>query len=597
MSSALRKPGMQRTRRPAVALIVFTFVAAFGAPGARAASPGAASGVARSGVLIQTMASNGPATSMAPRAALPHARVVAPAAQPVSTFKVNYTGFTPAAKAAFQVAVDYWAGTLSSSVPITVNATFIDLGDETDEGITLGQAGPVTLRRDFVHASAPQTFYPGALANRQAGYDLDPTRADMVAEFTSNPGASWYFGTDALPAPTQLDFVSVVMHELAHGLGFFGSMEVDSSGIGSYGFSGYPVIFDRFARRGVTNKSLLSYANNSKSLGQQLVSGDVYFKGAVTPKSRLYAPIPYEPGSSFSHLDEDVYGPTDPNALMTPRIGYGEGAKSAGPITLDIFRDMGWSVPSRTAPHDLTADAFNDLIARTPAGELSINPGNGSGGILPAVPVGSGFSAYNKVMVTPDWNGDGRSDLIARSADGRLWLYPLGNGPTSAVPIASGWKSFTAVVAPGDFNRDDKPDVIARTADGKLRLYRGNGVGGFIAPPVQIAVGWKAFTAIVAPGDFNGDGRADLIVRTAEGRLQLYRGNGSNGFIAPPVQIATGWKAFTAVVAPGDFSGDGQPDLIARTSAGALKLYRGNGSNGLRPVLAIGTGYNGLTLG
>ena len=412
------------------------------------------------------------------------------------------------------------------------------------------------------------TFYPVALANRLAHQDLDAGAVDIYAEFTSNPAASWYYGTDGLPALDQLDFESVVLHELGHGLGFFGSMYVTGAGAGSWGYGlGFPFIYDRFTVKGAST-SLLSFANNSRSLGNQLVSDDVSFKGAVTPKSKLYAPDPYLPGSSYSHLDEDTYPEGNPNALMTPRIEYGERISAAGPITLNMFSDMGWSVPTSNATHDLTSDGMNDVIVKTAGGALSIRPGNGSGGFLPAQSGGTGFNAFNKLLITPDWNHDGKSDLIARATDGRLLLYKFGNGPGSPVQIGTGWKSFTAVVAPGDFNRDGKADLIVRTADGALKLFRGNGSNGFIAPAVQIGKGWKGFTALVAPGDFNGDGRSDLIARMPDGRLKLFRGNGSNGFIAPAVQISTGWNGFTAVVAPGDFNGDHQPDLIARAPMG-----------------------------
>ena len=49
-----------------------------------------------------------------------------------------------------------------------------------------------------------------------------------------------------------------------------------------------------------------------------------------------------------------------------------------------------------------------------------------------------------------------------------------------AEPVGSGWAGFTALAAGGDFNGDGKADVLARTSDGALHLYRGNGASGWV---------------------------------------------------------------------------------------------------------------------
>lgn len=110
-------------------------------------------------------------------------------------------------------------------------------------------------------------------------------------------------------------------------------------------------------------------------------------------------------------------------------------------------------------------------------------------------------------------------------------------------------------------------------------------------------------TAMVAPGDFSGDGKADLITRE-NGRLWLFRGDGAAGFVLPRVQIGTGWDSMSALTGPGDFSGDGHADLLARTakawvggSSGDLVMYRGNGAGGwIRPPLTVGIYWNGMRL-
>ena len=84
--------------------------------------------------------------------------------------------------------------------------------------------------------------------------------------------------------------------------------------------------------------------------------------------------------------------------------------------------------------------------------------------------------------------------------------------------------------------------MLARASDGKLLLYRGNGAGGWVTGRrEQIGIGWQPFTALTSGGDFSGDGNADILARASDGSLLLYRGNGAGGFIAPYPKIGSGW--------------------------------------------------------
>jgi hypothetical protein len=127
-------------------------------------------------------------------------------------------------------------------------------------------------------------------------------------------------------------------------------------------------------------------------------------------------------------------------------------------------------------------------------------------------------------------------------------------------------------------------------------LYAGNGRGGFLWVR-QIGTGFQSRDALVATGDWDGDGKADFLARnTQNGALILYAGNGSGGFKTYRT-IGSGWGGFTALLGVGDWSGDGHSDLLARTSAGHLVMYRGNGVGGFTsPFPVIGTGWNGLNL-
>ncbi|NEN04939.1 hypothetical protein G3T36_03550 [Diaminobutyricibacter tongyongensis] len=95
--------------------------------------------------------------------------------------------------------------------------------------------------------------------------------------------------------------------------------------------------------------------------------------------------------------------------------------------------------------------------------------------------------------------------------------------------------------------------------------------------------------------DYSGDGHPDVLARTAAGALLSYHGNGAGGWSTPASgQVGSGWGGLTAIVAPGDFNNDGIPDVITRDTTGALRLYPGNGSGGWGASLRIGAGWNGL---
>ncbi len=274
-----------------------------------------------------------------------------------ATFQVTYHSFPPEAQTAFQYAVDIWASLITSPVPIVVDATWMPL---FPSGV-LGSAGPRNIQANFPGAPMANTWYPNATANKLSGFDLDAADYDIRARFNSN-FTGWYFGTDGNTPSNKWDFVSVVLHELGHGLGFTGSMSVGgastngacgSDNVGCWGYGGiYPFVYDRFAVNGA-GQSLIDtnlFPNYSAALAAQLTSDNVFFGGANAVKAngganvRLYAPSPWAQGSSYSHLDESAFPTGNAQALMTPAIANGEAIHNPGSITLCMFKDMGWTV-------------------------------------------------------------------------------------------------------------------------------------------------------------------------------------------------------------------------------------------------------------
>ena len=80
------------------------------------------------------------------------------------------------------------------------------------------------------------------------------------------------------------------------------------------------------------------------------------------------------------------------------------------------------------------------------------------------------------------------------------------------------------------------------------------------------------------------------MARSSAGVLYLYPGNGSGGWL-PLRTIGRGWNGFT-LTSSGDIDGDGRSDLLARSTDGTLWMYPGNGTGSFLPRRAVGAGWN-----
>ena len=261
------------------------------------------------------------------------------------------------------------------------------------------------------------------------------------------------------------------------------------------------------------------------------------------------------------------------------------------------FQGGSLGIPTKVAPeHDLTHDGIPDVLARNPAGQLVVYPGQGDGTIGAAVVLSANWKSFNLSVEAGDVTGDGYGDVIARDSAGTLWVYKgLSTGRLGTkVKYATGFLTRSYLFDAGDMNGDGWTDLVSRDSAGVLRLHRGTGASGFSS--VTLATGWQKMTAILAPGDFDGDEKNDIVARDAAGVLWLYPGDGA-GHLLPRVQIATGWQTMSFVNAAGDVDGDGDGDLLVRSISGAVFVYFANGDGSLGDHLQIGsTGWKTFQL-
>lgn len=270
-------------------------------------------------------------------------------------------------RVAFAHAAGIWADQLNSTVPVLVGATFDPMACGSTEA-SLGAAGTNTVHREFIGAPIFNTWYPAALANALAGTDLAPNTDDISARFNSalDDGTCgfprrWYYGLDGQPPAGTIDFVSIVLHELAHGLGFQTYMDTATGAK----LNGFDDAFLLWLEDHATGELLSDMAVNTDRAAANVNTGnlhwvgpDVVAAGAVLVAGRhpsghveMYAPDPLEPGSSVSHFSTAL----SPDELMEP--SFTEANHHVG-LALELLQDIGWStaVPSGPSASGASSD-------------------------------------------------------------------------------------------------------------------------------------------------------------------------------------------------------------------------------------------------
>ena len=276
-------------------------------------------------------------------------------------FEVTYINFPEEAKAAFEYAVSIWENLLTSSVPVKIHATW-----EKFDNTALALGRPSTFHINFDGAQIPDTYYPVALAEKLAGENINSGEADIFCRFNSN--YPWYFGTDGNTPSTKYDFVSSVLHEIVHGLGFSGFFE-DNGQSGYFGnSSNVPSIYDYYLFNN-QNQQLSDgtvFPVPSNELHQQLTSAALKFfspdnaDGDEYTNDWIFAPSTWSKGASIYHLEAG-------SGLMDAYMHRGEAIHAPEETTLEILEEMGW----KSVVFDF--DELNDMEA--PCAEVPVEVG------------------------------------------------------------------------------------------------------------------------------------------------------------------------------------------------------------------------------
>jgi hypothetical protein len=275
----------------------------------------------------------------------------------ISKFNIAYNSFPNWARTEVQAALDTWAANFKSSVDINVTATW---GRSANTDV-LGSARPGSYFAGFIGAPDSTLWYPSALANALAGKDLDRDNPEIIIQV--NSAANWNERGDDKPRFNEYDLESVILHEVAHGLGFL-STDVYDNFFG-YGILEQPTPFDAYIQT-PDGRRLADIPTPSLELGK-ILTAPLYWIGENGKRVnggeriKMYTPVVYEPGSSVSHLDEATYSKSGPDAVMTPNLDAGEIFHQPGPLLLAMMEDMrvkppvGLAVSVPDAPRNVEA--------------------------------------------------------------------------------------------------------------------------------------------------------------------------------------------------------------------------------------------------
>ncbi|MFI6471775.1 FG-GAP repeat domain-containing protein [Streptomyces sp. NPDC050516] len=264
-------------------------------------------------------------------------------------------------------------------------------------------------------------------------------------------------------------------------------------------------------------------------------------------------------------------------------------------------------VPSKPR-FDLDKDGRSDLLVREPDDSLTLETGKN----VPNPTVANSYGSFKDLIEPGDIDGDTNPELLVLSATGKLSLYTglsathytdsagkdqLSVNSGSLSWSSNGWNAYNKLFSPGDVTGDGKTDLMARTPSGDLYLYPGTGsvTGSPYGDRIKVGSGWGIYDQLVGASDMDADGNADVVARTPGGDLFFYPGSGNAAApLKDRVKIGTGWGIYNQILGQDDTTGYG--DLMARDAAGTFWFYAPNGTGGLGPRSQMGTGWSAVTL-
>jgi len=274
-----------------------------------------------------------------------------------TNLQFNLSGLTGQAQTATLHALNLWSEQMAGTIPVDINITQVS---------GVGWLG-ASYRQPNWFNTANNTWYCSALGNQLLGYNFAPSMRDIRLEMNTGD-YSWYYSSTGTPSGSQYDWITVMLHEVCHGLGFYPL--VGSNGAYTYTTNtggsqttAYPGIYDRQLYEGLTGACLTDLSQTQRA---QLVTSNNLYSGSPSSnllfandgtRVRMYAPTTWASGSSVSHWDTSVSFPT----FM--KYAYQNKLHTINPREIAIMLDMGWTQPTNTDWYTANPNATSFTIS------------------------------------------------------------------------------------------------------------------------------------------------------------------------------------------------------------------------------------------
>jgi hypothetical protein len=224
---------------------------------------------------------------------------------------------------------------------------------------------------------------------------------------------------------------------------------------------------------------------------------------------------------------------------------------------------------------DFGGDGQEDILWRHDSGLIAVWQMANGAKIGESYHGGEDPNLYWRIQGTGDFDADGRSDILARAGNDHVTVWPaadIASSIYSGVPEAD-----SQIKGIGDFNGDGFADILWRYADGQVVIWfmvRGVKVDEARPGDPDPQHVW----AIQQVGDFNRDGRSDILRRSVNGFLEIWFSGDHNTAAFPAYQNVPGPVSLSwQIQRVGDFNHDGRSDILWRESGGQLAIWFMNG--------------------